>query len=71
MTISMWQIDILTNYHFQMENDKICDVSHFNFFYKSNIFWLTNSNPNLVKSKNKNMFYYITYTINIPIIFKI
>ncbi len=67
----MRQIDILTNYHFQMENVKICDVGHFKIFHKSNIFWLTNSNLNLVKSKNNNMFYYITYTINIPIIFKI
>ncbi len=34
----------------------------------SNIFWLVNSNLNLMQSKNINMFYYIVYTINIFII---
>ncbi len=29
------------------------------------IFWLTNSNSNLVQSKNKNKLYYIVYTINV------
>jgi len=29
MTISLWQINILTNNHFQMEDDKICEVGHF------------------------------------------
>jgi hypothetical protein len=34
----------------------------------SNIFLLTNLNQNLMQSKNKIGLYYITYTINIPII---
>ncbi len=59
MTISMWQINILTNYQFQMEDDKICEVGQ---FFIPNIFWLTNSNPNLVQFKNRNRFYYIAYT---------
>ncbi len=29
MTISMWYINILTNYHFQAVDDKICEVGHF------------------------------------------
>jgi hypothetical protein len=35
MTISMWEINILTNYHFQMDDDKICEVGNFlNFHFK-------------------------------------
>jgi hypothetical protein len=50
-----------------MEDDKICEVSCFLIFIsKKN--WLTNSNPNLVQSKNKNKLYYIVYIINIFII---
>jgi hypothetical protein len=29
MIISMWQIKILTNNHFKMEDGKICEVGHF------------------------------------------
>jgi hypothetical protein len=35
MMICIWQINILTNYHFQMEDDKICEVGQFlNFHFK-------------------------------------
>jgi hypothetical protein len=51
-----------------MEDDTICEVGLIKIFI-SNIFWLINSNPNLVQSKNKNMLYDIAYTINIPNIF--
>jgi hypothetical protein len=29
MTINMWEINILINNHFQMEDDKIYEVNHF------------------------------------------
>jgi hypothetical protein len=36
--VSMWSINILTNYHFQMEDDKICEVGHFfNFHFKHTV----------------------------------
>jgi hypothetical protein len=43
-----------------MEDDKICEVGnflkiHFRFF------WLSNSNPNLVRSKNKKKIFIILY----------
>jgi hypothetical protein len=37
MTISMWQINILTNNHFQMEDDKICEVGHFLNFHSKHL----------------------------------
>ncbi len=37
------------------------------FFSHSDIFWLINSKPNLVQSKNKKMFYHTTHIIKIPI----
>ncbi len=38
--------------------------------FLSNGFWLINSNQILVESKKWNMFYYITYTINIWLLFE-
>jgi hypothetical protein len=35
MTISMWQIKILTSNHFQMEDNKKCDVGHFLIPFKT------------------------------------
>jgi hypothetical protein len=52
MTINMWKINILTNNHFQMEDDKICEEGHFSFFHFKH-FLLINSNPNIVQSKKK------------------
>jgi hypothetical protein len=47
-----------------MEDDKICEVGNFLNFHLRH-FLLTNSNPNLVQSKNRNKLNYIVYTINI------
>jgi hypothetical protein len=37
----------VTNYHFQMEDGKICEVGKF-LILILDIFWLTNSNRNLM-----------------------
>jgi hypothetical protein len=53
MTTNMWQINILTNNQFQMEDEKICEVGHFFNFHFKHIFWLINSYPNLMLAKKK------------------
>ncbi len=49
---------------------QMCEMGHLKKIHFKHVL-ADNSNPNLMQSKNKNMVYYTTYTINIAIILRI
>jgi hypothetical protein len=49
MTINVWWIKILTNNHFQMEDDKIYEMGHFgNFHFNSFLVNQFKPKPNVI-----------------------